>query len=190
MIILVDQDNVLADFGQALLDGWKKKYSDKPFVSLEDLTEHHCTQNYPPECTPALKAIYGAEGFFYSLSPMPGCIEALKEMADMGHDVFICTSPITEYKNCVSEKYQWVEKHFGMDWTEKLILTKDKTLIKGDMLIDDKPVVTGIKIPEWQHIVYDMPYNRHIKGKLRLKSWDRWKNVLDCYGLMFLDPYR
>ena len=190
MIILVDQDEVLTQFSKAVLTQWREKYPDKPYVPLENLTEHLCYHNYPPECTPALKAIYGAEGFFSSLEPVPGSIEALKEMADMGHDVSICSSPITDYKNCVSEKYQWVEKHLGMEWTGKLILTKDKTLVKGNILIDDKPHVTGVARPEWEHIVYDMPYNRKVKDKLRMASWDNWKEVLNCCEIMSsLSPY-
>jgi len=39
----------------------------------------------------------------------------------------------------VLEKYHWVEKYFERDFTKRLVLTKDKTIIHGDFLIDDKP---------------------------------------------------
>ena len=61
----------------------------------------------------------------------------------MGHEVFICTAPLTNYENSVLEKYKWVEKNFGHEWIKKIILTKDKTLIKGDILIDDNPEIFG-----------------------------------------------
>ena len=38
---------------------------------------------------------------------------------------------------------EWVEKHMGRDWLNRLILTKDKTIIAGDLLFDDKPKITG-----------------------------------------------
>lgn len=44
---------------------------------------------------------------------------------------------------CVSVQYAWVEKHLGHDFLEQVILTRDKTLIAGDLLIDDKPDILG-----------------------------------------------
>lgn len=40
-------------------------------------------------------------------------------------------------------QYAWVEKHLGYDFLEQVILTRDKTLIAGDLLIDDKPDILG-----------------------------------------------
>ena len=31
----------------------------------------------------------------------------------------------------------------GKDWRNRMILTKDKTIIAGDLLFDDKPKITG-----------------------------------------------
>ena len=64
------------------------------------------------------------------------------------------------------EKYEWVENYLGDAWVKRIILTRDKTLIKGDYLIDDKPVITGVeRSPEWEQIVYDRPYNRDVNKK-------------------------
>lgn len=40
-------------------------------------------------------------------------------------------------------QYAWVEKHLGHEFLEQVILTRDKTLIAGDILIDDKPDIVG-----------------------------------------------
>lgn len=42
-------------------------------------------------------------------------------------------------------QYAWVEKHLGQEFLEQVILTRDKTLITGDILIDDKPDIQGKK---------------------------------------------
>jgi hypothetical protein len=39
----------------------------------------------------------------------------------------------------------------------RVILTHDKTLVRGDVLIDDKPGITGNMIPAWKHLVFDSP---------------------------------
>ena len=40
-------------------------------------------------------------------------------------------------------QYEWVENHLGKDWINRLILTRDKTMINGHVLIDDKINITG-----------------------------------------------
>ena len=189
MIILIDQDDVLADFNQGILARWREKYPDKPYIPLEQLTEFYFHHNYPIESRDQLIEISHAPGFIKSLPPIQGGIEALAEMEELGNDVFICTSPLSHYENCVREKYEWVEEHLGRDWTKKLILTKDKTLVSGDILIDDKSVITGVKKPDWKHILYDKPYNQSVNGKLRI-TWENWKEVLYSFDIIAcLNPH-
>ena len=42
-----------------------------------------------------------------------------------------------------TSQYHWVEKHLGPQFVERIILTSDKTVISGDLLIDDKEVIQG-----------------------------------------------
>lgn len=47
----------------------------------------------------------------------------------------------------LSFQYAWVEKHFGPDFLEQIVLTRDKTVVSADLLIDDRVDITG-KWPE------------------------------------------
>jgi 5'-nucleotidase len=115
--------------------------------------------------------------FFREMLPVPGAKEALEEMKVRGWEIFICTSPLSTYKNCVLEKYEWVEKYLGPAWVRQVILTKDKTIVNADLLIDDKPFITGVEgTPSWEHILYDRPYNKGI-NKRRL-TWENWRSVI------------
>jgi 5'-nucleotidase len=59
----------------------------------------------------------------------------------------------------------------------RIILTKDKTLIKADYIIDDKPEISGVEnMPAWEHIIFDRPYNRQV-NKRRI-TWETWKDVM------------
>lgn len=40
-------------------------------------------------------------------------------------------------------QYAWVEKHFGQEFLEQIVLTRDKTVVSADLLIDDRPDITG-----------------------------------------------
>lgn len=176
-VILFDMDDVLADFEGRFLELWRQRHPDKFYVSMEDRNVFNMTKQYPQELWSLIKEIKEEPGFFRSLPIKAGSLEALTELRNNGDEVFICTSPIDAYRNCVSEKYEWAEMNLGKDWTKKIILTKDKTLINAHKLIDDNPEITGVKVPSWEHILYDMPYNRHLKLKRRL-TWDNWREVL------------
>lgn len=42
-----------------------------------------------------------------------------------------------------TSQYRWVEKHLGPQFVERIILTRDKTVVLGDLLIDDKDTIQG-----------------------------------------------
>jgi len=177
MIILIDMDDVLADFDGEFYRRWNKVYPGKNITPPNERKCFYLSDESPEEYTELIRGIYTASGFVKSLPEITGSIEAVKEIASMGHTIFICTTPLNAYKNCVIEKYEWIEEHFGYEWTKKLILTKDKTVVRGDILIDDKPEITGAEKPVWEHIVYDKPYNKHTNHIKRM-TWANYRQIL------------
>lgn len=177
MRILVDMDGVIVDFEKGFLEKWKKVHLDKPFIPLEERTVCKVKDQYAPELRQLVSGIYHAPGFFRELEPVPGSLEALTAMQELGIEVFICSSPLSEYRNCVLEKFEWVDQHLGKEWVKKVVLTKDKTLVRADVLVDDNPVIKGIDTPCWEHVLYDQPYNRTNTDKRRL-TWKTWRSVL------------
>uniref|UniRef100_A0A2K5I777 5',3'-nucleotidase, mitochondrial n=1 Tax=Colobus angolensis palliatus TaxID=336983 RepID=A0A2K5I777_COLAP len=139
-------------------------------------------------------SIWESKNFFFELEPLPGAVEAVKEMANLQNtDVFICTSPIKMFKYCPYEKNAWVEKHFGPDFLEQIVLTRDKTVVSADLLIDDQPDITGKwpavgaePTPSWEHVLFTACHNQHLQlqpPRRRLHSWaDDWKAILDSKG--------
>lgn len=107
------------------------------------------------------------------------CLSSLSSI-----DVFLCTSPIKHYAHCPYEKFAWVEKHLGHDFLEQIILTRDKTVVSGDLLIDDKPDIDGVEPnPTWEHILFTASHNKHHllePNQRRLLSWsDDWRAILE-----------
>lgn len=178
MKVLVDMDDTLVETSKAFEGIWRKMHPDLVCIPSEQQPTFLVEDCYPKEYAPLLKEALKEPSLFIVPKQTEGGLEAITEMRAKGHEVFICTSPMLYYYNCVLEKYQWVESHFGFDWTKRIILTMDKTIIKGDLIIDDKPEIHGAAIPSWEHVLYDRPYNRHITDKKRL-TWKTWKEVLN-----------
>ncbi|XP_059764273.1 5'(3')-deoxyribonucleotidase, cytosolic type [Balaenoptera ricei] len=186
--VLVDMDGVLADFEAGLLRGFRRSFPGEPHVPLQERRGFLACEQYRalrPDLADKVASVYEAPGFFLDLEPIPGALEAMREMNDMQDtEVFICTSPLMKYDNCVHEKYRWVEKHLGPQFVERIILTRDKTVVLGDLLIDDKDTIQGQEeTPSWEHILFTCCHNQHLAlppPRRRLLSWmDNWKEIID-----------
>ncbi len=103
-------------------------------------------------------------GFFLDLKPLDYAIEGVKELQTK-YDVWILTRPSIKNTHCYTEKAEWIKKYLGEDMLNKLILCPDKSLVKGDYLIDDdckhgQPNFEGEwipfgtrKFPNWKKII-------------------------------------
>lgn len=132
-----------------------------------DDTLCYCTKAYRQqrlEC-PLVRFPQSVHGFFRELEPIPGGIAAMQVMKDWGHDVWILTRPSTLNRLCYTEKADWVYRHLGQEWVNKLILCPDKSLLKGDVLIDDTPWpgFEGVQLHfktnvdgEWTNTLYEV----------------------------------
>lgn len=174
--ILIDMDGVIADFDGEFLKRWRERHPEKFFVPFDRRKSFYVLDEYPPELHPLVMDILTEPGFFRTMMPIAGAQEALLHMDALGPEIFLCTSPFSPYQNCVLEKFQWVENFLGTKWVDRIVLTKDKTLVRGDILIDDKPRITSLDTPSWEHILYDRPYNQG--GDKRRLTWVNWKDVL------------
>ena len=107
--IYIDMDGVLADFDKA-------------------------AKNHPKFGTKGFKP--DLEMDFSTFTPMPGAIDAVAALLDMGHRVYIASTPPWNNPAAWGQKRNWIEEHLPA-LKRKVILTHHKNLLKGDILIDD-----------------------------------------------------
>lgn len=182
-VILVDMDNVLANWDY----GW-----DKALISLSASgvehniplsgrrTQFNVFDTLSRDDRLLVSQLLCSPGFYASLPIMEGAKLALTEMLKAGYDVRIVTSPWISNPTCASDKLNWVVTHLGSSWAQRTVITVDKTLVRGDWLIDDKPEIKGSVPPTWEHIWFDAPVNQGLTGRRRIAFWSDWRKVIEA----------
>jgi 5'-nucleotidase len=178
-IFLVDLDGPLADLEGEFLRRWQQEFPEEFFVPIEKRRSFFVYEEYPSHLKEKTADILKRDGFFRHLPVNQAGVQALQEIAALGHKIIICTSDIFANQTALTDKRAWVHKHLGLDLAKTMIFTRDKTLVRGNYLIDDKPIITGAMTPEWEHIIFDQPFNREINDKKRIAmDWANWKDIL------------
>ncbi|KAF4661579.1 5', 3'-nucleotidase, cytosolic [Perkinsus chesapeaki] len=173
--ILLDMDGCVVDWDSGFRSAWGHR-SD-----IDRSKSYAMEQCVPERFKKQATELFCSKGFFASLPAMPGSLDAIREMGALpGVSLLLCTSPILASSFCHQEKAQWVKERLGSEWLKRLIITSDKTRIRGDVLIDDKPYITGSENPTWEHVLFTAPYNSDIPpdGRYRLDNWEDWRRVL------------
>lgn len=180
MRILVDMDGVIADWGNEFnrnLDLFGEAARNIP--RHEDQVTFDLNAGRTDEEKTIIARIMREPGFYSNLTMIPGARSVLRKMLALGHDVRIVTSPWVSNPTCASDKLNWVLRNYGDTWAQRVIITTDKTLVKGDILIDDKPAITGQEeSPSWVHVLFGQPYNQGI-NKPRIMSWEDCEYVIN-----------
>ena len=133
-------DNVLVNFASAF-----------PKLSSEILTEYDSRLDDIPD-------------IFSLMEPIPGAVEAFKELSEKFDTYILSTSPWAN-PSAWSDKLIWVKNYLGPSANKRLILSHHKNLNAGDFLIDDR-IKNGVnefkgehlhfgtsKFPDWNAVV-------------------------------------
>lgn len=111
-IVYIDMDGVLCDFNGGYA-AYKKK---NPLVQFPQ----------------------SQYGFFRRLKPIKEAIESVNFLNEQEQfDIYFLSAPSVINPLSYTEKRLWIEDYFGFGMANKLILSPNKGLNKGDFLIDD-----------------------------------------------------
>lgn len=130
-ILYLDMDNVLVDFPSAF-----------PRLSPEVLSAYDGRLDEVP-------------GIFALMDPLPGALEAHRELSAIFDTYILSTSP-WENPSAWSDKLLWVKRHLGTPAHKRLILSHHKNLNRGHFLVDDR-TKNGAGLFEGEHIHFGTP---------------------------------
>lgn len=170
-VVLLDQDGPLADFDAAIDEILSSLGLDTDVLHR---TTWHTSEDiercYGFEAARAVQDAVHADGFFRTLPVKTGAVKAVSKLEQAGCEVFVCTAPSLLNSSCASDKMLWIADHFP-SLRRKVVVSKDKTLVRGHVLVDDKPEVLGILEPSWQHVLFETPGNANVVAPFSLASW-------------------
>ena len=176
MTILTDADGVIENLTAEMPALINEKYGTD--VAFEDITQWDFAKAFP-ELTH--EQIYSTEleaELYDRIKPMRAAPEILKRLMDDGHRVYVVTN--TPYKAVALKMEKVMKKYFPFLTWENFIITSNKQMIKGDVLIDDG--IHNLLGGEYVKLLYDAPCNRSFdaeaNGMIRVRSWEEIYRVI------------
>ena len=175
LTILIDMDDTI----EGLLPAWVEYLNNRygTTVSPDDVKEWDITKAFPELSEHQVFEPFLFESFWENVKPLPGAQEVIKRLMDDGHDVYIVTS--TCYKIIEMKMDKVLFKYFPFIDHKKLIITYNKQLLLGDVMIDDAPhnLIGGC----YKKLLIDSPTNRSVRcdSKSELIRMHSWYQIYD-----------
>ena len=159
---------------------------------VKEFNEKHGTNFNPANCEAwdltktfgcsleSLMEIFRTPGFFENLEPKRGAIGAIRELIkSTKYDLFIITATSDEDGSEYVEKLNWLEKYLPEFNKKRLIACSEKSIIRGDVIIDDKVENLDECAPFMQCVLMDSPTNQDCDKYIRIKRLKELPELLD-----------
>lgn len=169
MIIICDVDGVVADLHSEWLKRYNQRSGDR--LTVNGLTTWHISEFVLPDWKQKIFDILREPDVYDNVFPINGALPAVQHLQSK-HRVVFTTSCV---KGMADQKWEWLERNGFLPrrYSHKdLVITADKSLILGDLIIDDS--YQHCMDFEGEAIVFDQPWNRKDIGLSRANGW------MDC----------
>ena len=180
LTILVDMDDTLENLSKEWIASLNEVHGTS--VCSDDVREWNMTKAFPTVEKSQVFAPLFDENMWKKVVPLPGAVEYLKRLIDDGHKVVIVTA---SHQDTVAMKLNNVLfRYFPYLSTHDVIVTSQKQLICGDVMIDDAPHnleggnYYGILVTASHNRTYDATAN----GFVRADTWEEIYNIVCDYA--------
>jgi 5'-nucleotidase len=177
-VLLLDMDGPLADFD---VHGWERCTALGHEFDVDgpnQQTARYFTDHMPIKAhRTAARQMIEAAGWFNDLPVTPGALEGVRTLLERGVDVWVCTKPLEANPTCRDDKGMWLRRHLP-ELEHKLILAPDKSMIRGDVLLDDAPKLEWIPLASWRPVIFASPFNGAGSEYEGLARWS-WADPID-----------
>jgi len=156
--LMIDCDNVLNNLSEDWVMYLNRKHGLQ--VNPQGLSHEKIYEAFSMLSKDEVKFPLQDEVFGKSYHVKQGSYECLKKMVDDGHEVSIVTA---HNNKTASMKFEWITAHFPFISRDDIVITRKKSKIIGDALIDDE--VRNLLGGNYLKILFDHPNNHDYDAK-------------------------
>lgn len=180
LTILVDMDDTLEDLCETWVEFLNEKHGTT--VHKNDVCDWDLTNVFPELNEQQIFAPLFDEEMWKRVKPLPKAEENLRQLIVDGHRVVIVTA---SHPDTVAMKLNSVLfKYFPYLSVKDVIVTSQKQLIRGDVMIDDAP--HNLEGGEYFGILvsasHNKNYNAEASGFVRADNWDEIYKIVCDYA--------
>lgn len=179
MIIMIDMDDTI----EQLVKGWCK-YMNVHYgttTTPDDVHEWDLSLAFPEQTSDQVYAAEKTDEIWDYVEPIPGAAEVMQQLIADGHELYIVTNTLYESLRAKMDKVLF--KYFPfIDW-DHVIITKNKHIINGDVLIDDG--IHNLTGGNYKKILFTANHNRNFDAaSIGAVRADNWKQVYEIINRM------
>lgn len=107
------------------------------------------------------------KGFFRDLPLMSDSRDVILELHET-YDIFFTTAAM-EFRNCLEDKYDWLQDHFPFISWKNYVFCGDKSILRADYMIDDH--VRNIAAFQGTGLLFTASHNLAETRFTRVNNW-------------------
>ena len=176
LTILIDMDDTIENLCDVWVDYLNKRYDTH--VLTEDLTNWDMSKNFSKLSQDQIYEPLSERRFWNLVKPLPGAVENILKLKQLGHNILIVTAASPDSVRLKLECVLF--RYFPYIRYKNVIITSQKQLIMGDILIDDAP--HNLEGGKYKKILFDAPHNRlydHKKNDvIRVHNWSEIYRII------------
>ncbi len=169
LTILIDMDDTIENLCETWVEYLNELYGTN--VSTNDIKEWDMTKAFPMLTSEEIYTPLTTADLWKRVKPLPYAVGTIRQLIDDGHKVVIVTASSPE--TIKLKLHNVLFKYFPYLTYKDVIVTSQKQLIKGDVLIDDAP--HNLKGFDGFALLFNAPHNRSYKIKdkcfYRVNDW-------------------
>ena len=174
--ILVDMDDTIEHLLLAWVDCLNERHGTT--VRCDDIQDWDISTAFPTLTKGQVYAPLVEDDFWKTVRPIDGAAEVLEWAIEEGHEIYIVTT--SSYHALQSKMENVLFRYFPFISWDRVIITSNKQIIRGDMLIDDAP--HNLENGQYVKVLMTAPHNRKYDAKrnymIRVHTWDEVKQCI------------
>lgn len=176
--ILIDIDGVLAETHRLWLEKINQRNNTNYDISVCNEWSFHTALGLGEH----IYSYWDDPGHFEEADVVEGAQEAL-ELLWKHHKCYIVGAAPFD-TDAVMQKWRWLRKHFPFILRERIVFARDKSIVHGDILIDDHPLnvtdfVLRIDVPSREAILFNRPWNLSMLPLDKVTRMANWNEILN-----------